>query len=628
MQNKIISSTPNLVEILFENNSEIQKEFIELYNLFHPLDKVKLNQNQIVLPTSSFLNLITKFEKIDEFQIDNNLEKLINNYEKNIYFIKNQIDFSNPSIQDKKELKTALSDIGFQRDLFDHQLENLYKLINLPSGAIFSVPGAGKTSVILALIALLEKKLSIIFVPNTGVMTSWIDDFKSCFGEKIDYELIEITKEDSVSLKKTLDRINKPSLLLITYDKISRNTNNFNVIRDYLSIKSDSHIILDESHRIKSGIVSGYKEPSLRGKLIIDLAKFSERRDILSGTPMTQDVYDLVSQFSFLYPMCGLNKKILQNEENPNNAIENLYTRTVKSQLPLPESIDHPIISVDMSKAQAAFYKILVNRYSKIYRKLPPANDFKKASKAITRMIELSVDPYNVAKKLLDKADEDMSQFKSDNRAYKNSLLKLLEEGEVSNKMKKAITLANEIVNGGEKVIIWCYFVNSIEVLEKEFRNRYGIEALTLYGSSKYSQKYIIDKFNHDENYKILIANLESGGEGISLHKMCRKAIYLSRTYKAGQYLQSRDRIHRVGMSLDFPVEYYFLESVYPEEHIFPSIDRKISENLQGKLINISRAINDVEVKIIADYEESYRDDSTYSSSDLNEWVEWLPNNE
>ena len=154
------------------------------------------------------------------------------------------------------------------------------------------------------------------------------------------------------------------------------------------------------------------------------------------------------------------------------------------------------------------------------------------------------------------------------------------------------------------------------------------LEALTLYGSSKYSQKYIIDKFNHDENYKILIANLESGGEGISLHKMCRKAIYLSRTYKAGQYLQSRDRIHRVGMSLDFPVEYYFLESVYPEEHIFPSIDRKISENLQGKLINISRAINDVEVKIIADYEESYRDDSTYSSSDLNEWVEWLPNNE
>ncbi len=628
MSNKIISSTPNLVEILFKDESEIQAEFIELYNLFHPFDKAKPNQNQIILTLGSFLNLITKFEQIEKFEIDSNLEKLISNHRKNIDFIKNQVDYSKPEVQDKNELQNNLSSIGFQRDLYDYQLENLYKLINLPSGAIFSVPGAGKTSVILALIALLKKKLSIIFVPNLGVMTSWIDDFKSCFGETIDYDLIEITKEDSETLRKILDSISKPTILLITYDKISRNSNNFTVIRDYLSIKSDSHIILDESHRIKSGIVSGYKEPSVRGKVIIDLAKFSERRDILSGTPMTQDVYDLVSQFSFLYPMCGLNKKILENELNPNIAINKLYTRTVKSQLPLPESIDHPIISVEMSKAQAAFYKILVNRYSKIYRKLPPKNDFIKASKAITRMIELSVDPYNVAKKLLDRADEDMSQFKSDNKAYKNSLLKLIDEGGVSNKMKKAIEIANEIVKDGEKVIIWCYFINSIEVLEKEFRNEHGVEVLTLYGGSKYTQKYIIDKFNHDESHKILVANLESGGEGISLHKMCRKAIYLSRTYKAGQYLQSRDRIHRVGMPLDSPVEYYFLESVYPEEHIYPSIDRKISENLQRKLIDISRAINDEEVKLIADYEDSYRDDSIYSSSDLNEWVDWLPNSE
>ena len=55
---------------------------------------------------------------------------------------------------------------------------------------------------------------------------------------------------------------------------------------------------------------------------------------------------------------------------------------------------------------------------------------------------------------------------------------------------------------------------------------------------------------------------------------------------------------------------------------------RKISENLQRKLIDISRAIDDEEVKLIADYEDSYRDDSIYSSSDLNEWVDWLPNSE
>ena len=132
----------------------------------------------------------------------------------------------------------------------------------------------------------------------------------------------------------------------------------------------------------------------------------------------------------------------------------------------------------------------------------------------------------------------------------------------------------------------------------------------------------VIKNFNTNKDFPVLIANLESGGEGISLHKQCRNAIYVSRTFKAGQYLQSRDRIHRVGMPLDKDVNYYFLESVYPDDYIVPNIDKKISENLRKKLILQSEVVEDEEVRKTADYETTTRDNSQYSSADLKFWVD------
>lgn len=45
-----------------------------------------------------------------------------------------------------------------------------------------------------------------------------------------------------------------------------------------------------------------------------------------------------------------------------------------------------------------------------------------------------------------------------------------------------------------------------------------------------------------------MIANPQACGEGISLHKVCHFAIYLDRTFNAAHYLQSVDRIHRLGL--------------------------------------------------------------------------------
>ena len=50
-----------------------------------------------------------------------------------------------------------------------------------------------------------------------------------------------------------------------------------------------------------------------------------------------------------------------------------------------------------------------------------------------------------------------------------SGLDKVLKEGKISNKMQSAITMAEEIVNQGEKVVIWSNFRNPMSYWKSNF---------------------------------------------------------------------------------------------------------------------------------------------------------------
>ena len=60
-----------------------------------------------------------------------------------------------------------------------------------------------------------------------------------------------------------------------------------------------------------------------------------------------------------------------------------------------------------------------------------------------------------------------------------------------------------------------------------------------------------IKRFHTDDTCKVLVANPAACSEGISLHKVCQNAIYLDRSFNAAHYMQSEDRIHRLGLAPD-----------------------------------------------------------------------------
>ena len=82
----------------------------------------------------------------------------------------------------------------------------------------------------------------------------------------------------------------------------------------------------------------------------------------------------------------------------------------------------------------------------------------------------------------------------------------------------------------------------------------------------------------------MLIANPAACAESISLHKVCHHAIYLDRSFNCAHYLQSLDRIHRLGLGPNEKTNYYLLLSSH-------TIDEVVHLRLKDKMEKMRRVI-------------------------------------
>jgi SNF2 family DNA or RNA helicase len=91
--------------------------------------------------------------------------------------------------------------------------------------------------------------------------------------------------------------------------------------------------------------------------------------------------------------------------------------------------------------------------------------------------------------------------------------------------------------------------------------------------------------------------------EGVSLHRACHDAIYLERTFNAGQYLQSVDRIHRLGLDPGTETRITFLVSE-------GTIDEVVDDRIRVKAERLAEMLSDPNLVTM-----SLPDEETSSSS-------------
>ena len=202
-------------------------------------------------------------------------------------------------------------------------------------------------------------------------------------------------------------------------------------------------------------------------------------------------------------------------------------------------------------------------------------------------------------------------------------LLEELEEYvqiETPSKYKWLVTFLKEQKKKNKKTLVWSSFIGNIIALERLLKKEF--DPAVIYG--KYSQeerKLALKKFKESVNCFVLITNPQTLGEGISLHKVCNDAVYIDRTYNAGQYLQSVDRIHRLGLSRETITNIFILLTK-------GTIDSKVDHRLEEKITRMYEMLNDNDLPI---HELNSNDTSLYNSfdnKDIEDFLNHLINND
>lgn len=483
------------------------------------------------------------------------------------------------------EVANQLAQSGFVRVLTNNQMRNVCKLANLPAGASFSVPGAGKTTEALAFFffnAKPEDKLLVVAPKNA--FGAWEEQIQDCTNNP---ELQFVRLRGGYN---AIDRMlrDQPRFMLITYQQYARVADLINRYLEQFSV----FMYLDESHRIKSGI------QGVTPEAILSSCTLPERKLILSGTPMPQSISDLVPQFTFLYPDKPTDVDSVVSQIKP------VYVRTTKAELGLPE-VYRKTISLDMSPLQREIYKSLK---SEIKRQLiPMLSDASKFSlrelgKRITKVVQFVSNPSLLASDLDYVFDEKMGE-----------LLARTDGPKIDYACKRAIELASQ----GKKVIIWSQFVRNVEIISDRLK---FLGADFIHGGvdagdedENDTREWKIKQFHENPDKMVLVANPAAASEGISLHKVCHNAIYVDRSFNAAHYLQSEDRIHRLGLQPDQHPEVEILECK-------STIDQVIDRRLRSKIDLMAQSLNDVSLNVdTIPYDSDIDTDEVLSSADIDE---------
>jgi SNF2 family DNA or RNA helicase len=485
---------------------------------------------------------------------------------------------------DNEELAKLLKQAGFNRSLKDEQKRDATRLLKLKHGANFSVPGAGKTTTILAVHTILKIKdiVSKLFVISPiNAFISWQDEINEIFGDKA-FKVIRLQRnhiEDYSALEK-----NGPDIVLVNYEKLRRDVSQLVPF----FINNSVHLILDESHRVKSGM------NNISYSQIIKLADLAKRRDILSGTPMPQNYLDLEPQFDFLWP----GERVIPDQNskdnevvvtNVNQAIDGLFVRTTKNELGLDDPlIDYKVLP--MGKIQAELYRLFKSEAARTIAGMdkPAVYNFRRIGRSVVKLLQASTNPMLLTSK--DEYGEETLPLPQNREFWE--LLEDFQKYEKPIKIEYLKQRVDELAQEDtkNKILIWSYFVRNILILEKLFAK---YNPVTIYGSvptgsdeDEANREGRIRKFHEDPTCRVMIANPQACGEGISLHKVCHYAIYLDRNFNAAFFLQSIDRIHRLGLEkgIETKIEILICEN---------SIDEVLITRLNDKIKAMGSVLDD-----------------------------------
>lgn len=444
-----------------------------------------------------------------------------------------------------------------------HQIEGINYIQNNDEVALFDEQGLGKSKMVIdAIVNNIRDGVldGAIVICKKTLLQNWKEEIET-------HSYLKVTLIDGSVQSKYRSFLNRTDFYLVCYESV-------HTLLPVLLMLEDSYrlaVVLDESQKIKN--------PNAKvSRSVLELSSSSKKRIIITGTPIANHPEDIWTQYYFLdhgkllgqdYSLfCeryGINyrKTRLDEYESRLDELRELITshslRRSKEILSLPEK-EYEDIYLEMGPVQQQIYQ-------------------------------------SINEEILDELSTDLISGEVDLSTIDNELVKLLRLVQVSSnpklidsnysesnpKLECIDHMLEKITKDDEKCIIWTSFIKNIELMQKRYR-QYN-PAIVHGGIDIERRNHDIHKFKIDPDCKVMIANPAAAKEGLTLVS-ANHAIYLDRSFKMDDYLQSQDRIHRIGQTKKCHIYKLICKN---------TIDEYIDEILHKKEIVLKYTIGDME---------------------------------
>jgi SWI/SNF-related matrix-associated actin-dependent regulator 1 of chromatin subfamily A len=426
-----------------------------------------------------------------------------------------------PKVSIIKDNKVEIAEVDYtkysHRPPLEHQKVAIEELLKNKKYILADDMGLGKTtSTIIASLEMGAKKILIICPASLKI--NWQREYQ-LYSEKTSY----VCEGKNYS--------EESDIVIMNYD-IIKNFHDSKDRKNSIIMKSNFDlVIIDEAHYIQN-------VQAQRTKLINDLVRDIDRLWLLTGTPMTSrpiNYFNLLSLvdspvaknwMAYVVRYCSgyqfrVGPRKVWNVMGASN-LEELRDRTgatvlrrlKEDVLDLPEKIITPVYL----RLRSKLYEEVMGDYYNWYEKNPE---------------------------------------ESKNLSIQFTKLTQVRQVIAEEKTQHTIELAENIVEQGKKVIIFCNFTKPLETIV----NHFGKSAVRLDGSmSKTQRQDSVDRFQEDDNVKVFVGNIKAAGVGITL-TAAEAVIMNDLSFLPSDHSQSEDRAYRYGQKNNVLVYYPIFEN-------------------------------------------------------------------
>lgn len=464
------------------------------------------------------------------------------------------------------EMPILERDIPLKRQLFGYQRQGVaYNLVHKKT-ILGDAPGLGKTAQAIATVIAAQAFPCLVICPSS-LKINWEREFEMWGNHKATIL--------SDSIKDTWDMLYQmryADIFIVNYESLKKyfvaEINQpigeygkkvplrINHIKFKSKIKLFKSIICDESHRVKD-------IKTQTTKFVKGISVGKEYVYLLTGTPVVNKPNDLISQLGILDRMndFGGYKNFVSSYCDNSDRYHELNYLLKKN----------------------CFYR---REKADVLKELPPKMRQIVLCDITTRKEynDALVDLEDYLKRYRQATDVQIQKSMKGEIMVRIGILKNIS---ARGKIKDAIEYISDVIDSGEKLILFTHLREVQDMIKKSFP-----AAVTILGDDDTATRQAnVDRFQKDPKVQLIICSIKAAGVGITLTASSRVA-FLELPWHPADCEQCEDRAHRIGQ-VDSVSCVYLLGKDTIDEHIYDIIDKKRSVSNA-----ITGARDDVEMSV------------------------------